>query len=112
MKKILLSVCAAAIVALAVINLNLVLNSEYDIDFTLASIVSLANGENPENEGGYQGATEVIDVDCETQFYYTCDLGSKSGCDMGYMFCYLHCRGACSCCPYESLTRLTCRKLI
>ena len=47
MKKVILGICSAAIIALAVVNVNLALNSGSNANLTLASMFSLANGEEP-----------------------------------------------------------------
>ena len=47
MKKVFLVVIGAVIIALAAINLNIALNSESNANLTLASVFSLAKGEEP-----------------------------------------------------------------
>ena len=50
MKKVILGICGAAIIALAAVNVNLALNSGSNANLTLASMFSLAKGEEPSNQ--------------------------------------------------------------
>jgi hypothetical protein len=47
MKKIIISFCIAAIVAMAAVNVNIALNSEKTSGLSLAGLLSLAQQENP-----------------------------------------------------------------
>lgn len=52
MKKVVLCVCAGALVTATAVNVNLALNSGSYPDLTLTNIVSLTQGENPGGSGG------------------------------------------------------------
>jgi len=65
MKKVILGIFGAAIIALAAVNLNLTLNSGSNVDLTIASLVSLAKGES--GDGG-------CDIWLDHQWYWDNDL--------------------------------------
>ena len=89
MKKIVLSICAAAIIGLAVINLNLALNSESNANLTLASIISLAKGEDPSGKGCTPGSSVDDNYGCSIYYYWWCSSGgSESDCEAGIMHDY------------------------
>ena len=90
MKKYVLSVCAAVIIAVAAFNVNLATNSKWFFaDFTLASIVSHANNEYGTcNLPGCSG-----DISCP----YCATTNGATGCDnfayldMGELFAPIGC---------------------
>ena len=83
MKKIILYICGAAIIALAAINMNFAHKSESNANLSLESLISLAKGEDgvkgkcTQAYGHYQGGNYVY-------LYYDCFSGVTE-CFKGYI---------------------------
>jgi len=74
MKKVFLGIVGAAIIALAAINLNLALNSDSNVNLTLASVVSLAKEEWGGPGGKCAVCLQKIDeCTCEGGITILCD---------------------------------------
>ena len=83
MKKLIFLVVAVAIVALVVINLNLVLNNESKVNVTLTNIFAVAGNESGEGGKCEQRYSIRNDGDwcyCE----YSCGPGSETDCAIGW----------------------------
>ena len=91
MKKVILSISALAIVALAAFNLNLTYNRESKVNVVLSGFMSLA-----ENENGGGGCDYILYQitwgDCNQQFSYSCIDGDRIYCFSGdsYYNCFFH----------------------
>ena len=83
MKKVIFVIVAVTIVALAFVNLNLVLNNESKIDIALTSVFAVAGNENGDNgrcEQRYKIQTDGDWCYCD----YSCGSGSETDCAIGW----------------------------
>ena len=78
MRKVLFCVVVTAIVALAVINLNLVFKSDSNVSVTLASILSIAQNEDGGGAACYKQSSSSYGGGCIRMFEYYCDPGNQS----------------------------------
>ena len=90
-RKVILGVCAVAIVVLAAINLNFARSSGYLTNLSLSSVVSLANNEHG---GGGDGCFRSEEVERDWglgyQIDFSCHWGESVICYVGWIAYFRH----------------------
>jgi len=84
MKKVFFVVVTVAIMALAVVNLNLVLNNESKVNLELTSILAVAQNEDGGEGKCYKSTSEEEIVGCLIFFSYHCINGDEPSCYYGF----------------------------